>query len=47
MTLLIVGLGKAGQAVAALAKAFGITVIGTRAHPRSMDKLDHVGSANE
>ena len=46
-TLLIAGLGKTGQAVAARGKAFGMTVIGTRAHPQSMDKLDAFGSASE
>jgi phosphoglycerate dehydrogenase-like enzyme len=44
-TLLIVGLGKTGQAVAALGKAFGMTVIGTRAHPQPMQNVDHVHSA--
>lgn len=41
-TLLILGLGNTGQAIAARAKAFGMRVIGTRATPRSMDHVDKV-----
>jgi len=41
-TLLIVGLGHTGQAVAARSKAFGMRVIGTRAHPCEMENVDRV-----
>lgn len=41
-TLLIVGLGHTGRAIAARAKAFGMHVIGTRAHPQPMDNVDAV-----
>lgn len=41
-TLLIVGLGSTGQALAARAQAFGMKVIGTRARPRPMDHVDEV-----
>ena len=44
-TLVIVGLGHTGQALAARAKAFGMQVLGTRARPRDMDNVDEVGSA--
>jgi len=46
-TILIVGLGHTGQAVAARARAFGMRVIGTRARPREMDNVDEVHSADE
>lgn len=46
-TLLVVGLGHTGQAVAALGKAFGMTVIGTRARPHPMDNVDQVSSPTE
>ena len=46
-TLLIVGLGQIGQAIAARAKAFGMRVIGTRARPVAMDNVDHVGAASD
>ncbi|MBZ8117951.1 D-2-hydroxyacid dehydrogenase [Roseovarius sp. LXJ103] len=41
-TMLIVGLGQNGHAVAQRAKAFGCTVIGTRARPCQMDHVDEV-----
>ena len=41
-TLLIVGLGHTGRAIAALAQAFGMTVLGTRARPQPMDNVDEV-----
>lgn len=41
-TLLIVGLGHTGRAVAARAGAFGMNVLGTRATPRPMDHVDEV-----
>ncbi len=41
-TMLIVGLGHTGQAVAARAKAFGLRVIGTRARPQPMENIDEV-----
>ena len=44
-TLLIVGLGHTGRAVAARAKAFGMTVLGTRARPREMAHVDEVHGA--
>ena len=44
-TLVIVGLGNTGQALAARAKAFGMTVLGTRARPQDTQNVDEVGSA--
>ena len=44
-TLLIVGLGHTGRAVAKRAKAFGMTVLGTRASPRTMEHVDEVHGA--
>lgn len=46
-TLLVIGLGHSGQAVAARAKAFGMTVLGTRARPRAMTGVDEVFAASE
>ncbi len=46
-TLLIIGLGHTGRAIAARAKAFGMTVLGTRAHPKPMENVDDVKSATE
>ena len=46
-TLLIVGLGHTGRAVAARAKAFGMEVIGTRARPVAMENVDEVGRADD
>lgn len=46
-TMLIVGLGHTGQAVAARARAFGMTVIGTRARPAPMDNVDEVHAARD
>lgn len=45
-TMLIVGLGHTGQAVAARAKAFGMHVIGTRARPTEMENVDEVHPSN-
>jgi len=45
-TILIVGLGHTGQAVAARARAFGMTVIGTRARPAPMENVDEVHPAD-
>jgi len=45
-TMLIVGLGHTGQAVAARAKTFGLTVIGTRARPQPMENVDVVHPAD-
>lgn len=45
-TMLIVGLGHTGQAVAARAKAFGMHVIGTRARPAPMDNVDEVHASD-
>ena len=44
-TLLVVGLGHTGQAVAAKGKAFGMTVLGTRARPTEMENVDEVHPA--
>ncbi len=44
-TLLIIGLGHTGRAVAARAKAFGMRVLGTRARPSPMDNVDEVHAA--
>ena len=41
-TLLIVGLGHTGQALATRAKAFGMYVIGTRARPQDTKDVDEV-----
>ncbi len=46
-TLLVVGLGQTGQAVAALAQGFGMTVIGTRVRPQPMDNVDQVYAADK
>lgn len=46
-TLLIVGLGNSGQAIAERAKAFGMRVIGTRARPVEMDGIDEVHAASD
>lgn len=46
-TILIIGLGNTGQAIAARAKAFGMTVLGTRARPRAMDTVDEVHAAQD
>lgn len=46
-TILIVGLGQTGQAVAARAKAFGMTVIGARARPRAMENVDEVHASED
>lgn len=41
-TILIVGLGQTGQAVAERARAFGMNVLGTRARPEPMENVDEV-----
>jgi phosphoglycerate dehydrogenase-like enzyme len=46
-TLLIIGLGHTGRAVAARAKAFGMKVLGTRARPQRMDHVDEVHRAED
>ena len=46
-TLLIVGLGHTGQALASRAKALGMTVIGTRARPQPMADVDEVHAADD
>lgn len=46
-TVLIVGLGHTGRAVAKRAKAFGMHVVGTRAHPVDMENVDVVGTSDE
>lgn len=45
-TLLIIGLGHTGQALAARAKAFGMSVLGTRARPKPMEHVDEVHAAD-
>ncbi len=45
-TLLIVGLGSTGRVVAERAKAFGMTVLGTRANPRATPHVDEVYGAD-
>lgn len=45
-TLLVVGLGHTGQAVAAKGKAFGMHVLGTRARPKDMENVDEVHAAS-
>lgn len=45
-TLLILGLGKTGQAVARRAAALGVTVIGVRARPAEMPGVDEVHGIN-
>ncbi|NRB03354.1 MAG: D-2-hydroxyacid dehydrogenase [Rhodobacteraceae bacterium] len=44
-TLLIVGLGHTGRAVAALGQAFGMRVLGTRARPVETEHVDQVFAA--
>lgn len=46
-TLMVVGLGSTGRAVAARAKAFGMHVIGTRRRPQQMENVDEVGGAED
>ncbi len=46
-TILIIGLGKTGQAVARLAKALGMRTVGTRAHPAPTEHVDEVHSQTE
>ena len=41
-TLLILGLGKTGQAVASRAKAFGMRTLGVRARPKPTNNIDEV-----
>ena len=41
-TLLILGVGQTGSAIAARAKAMGMTTLGIRAHPEAMDNLDEM-----
>ncbi|MEM8795423.1 MAG: D-2-hydroxyacid dehydrogenase [Pseudomonadota bacterium] len=45
-TLLIVGLGSTGRALAKRAKAFGMHVIGTRANPQAMENVDRVAASD-
>ena len=46
-TLLVVGLGHTGRALAQRAKALGMRVLGTRARPQPMEDIDHVGAATD
>ncbi|MEM7211399.1 MAG: D-2-hydroxyacid dehydrogenase [Pseudomonadota bacterium] len=46
-TLLIVGLGHTGRALAKRAKAFDMTVLGTRTRPQAMENIDEVHAADD
>lgn len=46
-TLLIVGLGHTGRAIATRAKAFGMHVIGTRRHPKPTENVDAVHAPSD
>lgn len=46
-TLLILGTGNIGQAIASRAKAFGVTVWGSRRHPEPLPNFDKVVGAHE
>ncbi|WP_298921843.1 D-2-hydroxyacid dehydrogenase [uncultured Roseobacter sp.] len=46
-TLLIIGLGHTGSAVAQLGKAFGMKTLGTRARPAPMPNVDEVYAPGE
>lgn len=46
-TLLIIGLGHTGRAIACRAKAFGMRVLGTRANPKVMEHVDEVHPAED
>jgi phosphoglycerate dehydrogenase-like enzyme len=46
-TLLILGLGKTGLAIAARAKAFGMNTVGVRARPKPTPAVDEVHGAGE
>lgn len=45
-TLLVIGLGHTGRALAKRAKAFGMQVVGTRANPQRTDHVDRVEPAS-
>lgn len=46
-TLLIIGAGGIGQAIATRAKAFGMRIIGTRRHPQALPNFDLVVGVDE
>ncbi|MBU7583804.1 MAG: D-2-hydroxyacid dehydrogenase [Nostoc sp. TH1S01] len=46
-TLLIIGAGGIGQAIASRAKAFGMKIIGTRRHPQPLPNFDQVVGVDE
>ncbi|MCF4967074.1 D-2-hydroxyacid dehydrogenase [Nostoc sp. CMAA1605] len=46
-TLLIIGAGGIGQAIAQRAKAFGMRVFGSRRHPQALPNFDKVVGADE
>ncbi|MEH2347578.1 MAG: D-2-hydroxyacid dehydrogenase [Nostoc sp.] len=46
-TLLILGTGNIGQAIASRAKAFGVRVWGSRRHPKPLPNFDKIVGANE
>ncbi|MBD2410430.1 hydroxyacid dehydrogenase [Nostoc calcicola FACHB-389] len=46
-TLLIIGTGNIGQAIASRAKAFGVQVWGSRRHPEPLPNFDKVVGADE
>ena len=46
-TLLILGTGNIGKAIASRAKAFGVTVWGSRRHPEPLPNFDKIVGVNE
>jgi len=46
-TVLIIGLGNIGKAVARLCKAFGMTIVGTKRRVEPVEKVDTVFATNE
>ncbi len=46
-TVLILGLGQTGRAVAALSKAVGLTVLGVRANPQATPGVDEVHATDQ
>ncbi|MEE3718535.1 D-2-hydroxyacid dehydrogenase [Tumidithrix elongata RA019] len=46
-TILIIGAGKIGQAIAKRAKAFGLRVLGSRSNPQSLEDFDLVVGKDE
>ncbi|MBC6440355.1 MAG: D-2-hydroxyacid dehydrogenase [Rhodospirillales bacterium] len=46
-TICVVGLGHIGRDIARMAKALGLTVVGTRANPQPTDNVDRVYAADD